>query len=223
MAERRVELGVAERCQALAGRTAGGDGGEAFLGVAAVFLDVEPDHRLDRHRARRCPGRRGSTRYAAIWRPLSRLHGAKGGDEAILIHEPILDARKSNRRRLALAAAMAVSAAAPRHDRSWHGNRAPARRKASRQAYSPINLWVSRYPPVCATPAGRVLYADGDYRTAGRFLDQWARCPQARDGAGSQNCMPGRLDRSAYLKSFTSLSRSGEKSPPGRLANPPLV
>ena len=40
-------VGVAERGEALAGGAAGGDGGEAPLGVAAVLLQVQADHRLD--------------------------------------------------------------------------------------------------------------------------------------------------------------------------------
>ena len=38
VAERRLDLGVAEPRQALAGRPAGGDGGQALLDVAAVRL-----------------------------------------------------------------------------------------------------------------------------------------------------------------------------------------
>ena len=45
--------------QALAGRAAGGDGGQALLGVAAVLLEVQRDQRLDGGALRRRRGRRG--------------------------------------------------------------------------------------------------------------------------------------------------------------------
>ena len=42
-----LDVGVADGGQALAGGSAGGDGGQAPLDVAAVLLQVQGDHRLD--------------------------------------------------------------------------------------------------------------------------------------------------------------------------------
>ena len=46
--EGALDVGVADLGQALAGRAAGGDGGQALLGAAAVLLEVPRDQGLDR-------------------------------------------------------------------------------------------------------------------------------------------------------------------------------
>ena len=94
MAERGLDLGVAEPRQALAGRTAGGDRGQALLGVAAVLLHVQRDHRLDGGPA---VGVEVAPRVQVIGQApgLVERPGLERGDELGLVDQPVLKGEQS--------------------------------------------------------------------------------------------------------------------------------
>ena len=76
LGEGGLDLRVAEGGEGLAGGAAGGDRGEALLGVAAVLLEVQRDDGLD---GRRCVGVEvaRATRWSASGRALSRVQAWK--------------------------------------------------------------------------------------------------------------------------------------------------
>ena len=92
--ESSLDLAVAECGEALAGRSSGGNGGQALLGATAMFLLVEPDHRLD-HAAL------VGVQVAAVdqvFRDLAALvatPGPEGGDELVLIDQAVLEGKQS--------------------------------------------------------------------------------------------------------------------------------
>ena len=69
------------RGQALAGRAAGGDGRQALFGVAAMFLQVPRDQRLDGTPAASASRSPRATECSASGRALSQRPGLEGGDE----------------------------------------------------------------------------------------------------------------------------------------------
>ena len=94
MGERRLDLGVAEPGQALAGRPAGGDGGQALLDVAAVLLEVQGDDRFE-------AGAGVGVEVAAGDEVVGQAPGLvagpglEGGDELALVDQAVLKREQS--------------------------------------------------------------------------------------------------------------------------------
>ncbi len=92
--ETSLDLAVAERGEALAGRSPGGNGGQALFGATAMFLLVEPHHHLDRMALI-------DVQVAAVdqvFRDLPALVAtpdSERGDELVLIDQPVLESKQS--------------------------------------------------------------------------------------------------------------------------------
>ena len=95
--EAASDIGVADSGQALASRHAGGDGGQAFLGTAAVFLEMPRDQGINGGPVIRVKvavvGEVVGHRTRLVPRP-----GAEGGDESLLVDETDLEARAARKR-----------------------------------------------------------------------------------------------------------------------------
>ena len=91
---RVLDRRVADGGERLAGGPAGGDGGEALLGVAAVLLQVQPDHGLD-------AGALVGVEVAAGGEVLGQGPGLvagpglEGGDELALVDQAVLQGEQA--------------------------------------------------------------------------------------------------------------------------------
>ena len=125
--ERGLDLGVAERRQALAGRRPAGIAARLLSGSPPCFFRCACDQRLDRGAVRR---RRGAAvgqevgQGSRAWRP-----DAEGGDELVAGHHPVLQ-RQQAEEQIAWGIARWAIGAAP-----------GARRRAKRRARTRWRIW----------------------------------------------------------------------------------
>ena len=118
-----VDVGVADPGQALAGRAAGGDGGQALLGVAAVLLEVQGDQGLDARRAASASRSPRATRWSASGRALSRVQAWKAATSWPWSIRPFCRASRPKSR--SRSAAMAAMGRASREAGAGGGRSAP--------------------------------------------------------------------------------------------------
>src|SRR5262249_11357309 len=94
--KRGLDLGIAERGELLAGRAADGDSGKALFDIAAVLLQVERHHRLDR-------GPLVGVEIAAVdevvgqWAGLVERPRLKSGDEPTLVNQAVLQGKQAKK------------------------------------------------------------------------------------------------------------------------------
>ena len=94
VAERGLDVGVAEPGQALAGGAAGRDGGQALLGVAAVLLQVQGDQGLEHGTLLGVEVAAGDEVVGQ--RPgLVAGPGLEGGDELDLVDQAVLEGEQA--------------------------------------------------------------------------------------------------------------------------------
>ena len=135
--ERSLDFAVAECGEALADRSSGGNRGQALLGAAAMFLLVEPYHRLH-HIA--LVGVQ-VTAVDQVFRdlpPLVATPNPERGDELVLIDQTVLEGKQSKERGCGPRRRPWESSdrrRRPQHDRTRHSTEAPARRER-RAVYS---------------------------------------------------------------------------------------
>ena len=94
LAQGLLDVGVGEGGKRLAGGPPGGDGGEALLGVAAVLLQVQPDHGLD---AGALVGVEVATGGEVLGQGpgLVAGPGLEGGDELDLVDQAVLQGEQA--------------------------------------------------------------------------------------------------------------------------------